>query len=605
MHNRMRSKFFVFLLFPLLLIGQDQEDIQLANEYFQQGELEKSRIMYEELVDNPYNIPLVASNYLSLLKSTSDFKTAEKFLRTAIKHYPSNLQFEANLLGLYSELEDHDKVKTHSDELLDKFSNNPFQLSIMAQHLASEQLYDLAINFFERSRKIRNDASAHALEMASIYRMKNDKSNMIEEYLNYAAQSSNRMNYVKNLLQSILQEEEDLGELESTLIRKMQRNPDTDLYGELLIWVELQRKNFYGAFIQSRAIDKRNNKPGDRTMSIGRIALDNKAWDDAIYIFEYVSKQYKNSRNYSYARKLWIEAKEEKIKNTFPIDREEIRSLSTEYFQLYQELSPAHTALEALRSKALLHAFYLDEIDSASHYLTQLVSQPRASRSLVSMAKLDLGDIYLLKGIHWEATLLYSQVEKAHKSHSLGYDAKLRNARLNYFTGNFSLAKGHLDILKTNTTREISNDAISLGMLITDNTALDTTDQVMQEFSSVELLIFQNKKFEAKQRLLKMLENYEHHSISDEVYWLLSKLELEFGETQNALDYLDNILTTYSYDILADDAAFKKAEIYDFQLKDIEQAKELYQQFMTEYPGSLYAAEARKRFRQLRGDFVN
>ncbi len=601
----MKSILFALFLFPLLLVGQDQEDIQLANEYFQQGELEKSRIMYEELVDNPYNIPLVASNYLSLLKSTSDFKTAEKFLKTAIKHFPSNLQFEANLLGLYFELEDHDEVKSHSDQLLDNYSNNPFQLSIMAQHLASEQLYDLSIKFFERSRKIRNDESAHALEMASIYRMKNDKSKMIEEYLNYAAQSSNRMNYVKNLLQSILQEEEDLGELESTLIRKMQRNPDTNLYGELLIWVELQRKNFYGAFIQSRAIDKRNNKPGDRTMSIGRIALDNKAWDDAIDIFEYVAKQFRNSRNYSYARKLWIEAKEEKIKNTFPIDRDEIRSLSSEYFQLYQELTPAHTALEALRSKALLHAFYLDEIDSASFYLTKLVSQPRASRSLVSMAKLDLGDIYLLKGIHWEATLLYSQVEKAHKSHQLGYDAKLRNARLNYFTGNFSLAKGHLDILKTNTTREISNDAISLGMLITDNTALDTTDQVMQEFASVELLIFQNKKFEAKQRLLKMLESYEHHSISDEVYWLLSKLELEFGETQNALNYLDNILTTYSYDILADDAAFKKAEIYDFQVKDIEQAKELYQQFMTEYPGSLYAAEARKRFRQLRGDFVN
>jgi len=601
----MRILISIFFLIPILVFGQDQDNIQLANEYFQQGELEKSQIMYEELADNPYNIPLISSNYLSILRSSGDFKTAEKFLKTAIKNFPANLQFEANLLGLYAELDDRDKIKSHSEELLDSYSGNPFQLSIMAQHLASEQLYDISLKFFERSRKVRGDVSAHALEMASIHRMQNDKAKMIEEYLNYASQSPNRMNYVKNLLQSILQEEEDLGELETTLIRKMQRNPDTDLYGELLIWVELQRKNFYGAFVQSRAIDKRNEKPGDRSMAIGRIALDNKAWDDAVDIFEYISTQYKNSRNYSLARKYWIEAKEEKIKNTFPIDKGEIRLLSSEYHNLYKELAPAHTALEALRSKALLHAFYLDEIDSASFYLTQLVSQPRASRSLVSMAKLDLGDIYLLKGVHWEATLLYSQVEKMHKSHELGYNAKLRNARLHYFTGNFSLAKGHLDILKTNTTREISNDAISLGMLITDNTALDTTDQVMQEFASIELLIFQNKKFEAKQRLISMLESYEHHSISDEIYWLLSRLELEFGETQSALNYLENILSTYSYDILADDAAFKKAEIYDFQIKDIEEAKLLYQQFLVDYPGSLYAAEARKRFRQLRGDFIN
>lgn len=604
----MREILLIAFLSPIILFAQnlqDQEKIRLANEYFQQGELEKSRVMYEELADNPYNVPLISSNYLSLLQSTADFKTAETFLKEAIKVYSSNLEFQAKLLGLYSKQEEDDKMEDYNKALLSKYSGNPFQLSMMAQHLASQQLYSLSIGFFKKSREVRGDESAHALEMASIYRMENSKTEMIEEYLNYAAQSANRMNYVKNLLQSILQEEDDLVELEETLIKKMQRNPETNVYGELLIWVELQRKNFFGAFVQARAIDKRSEKPGDRSMDIGRIALDNRSWDDAIEIFEYVAKQYSASRNYSAARKYWIQSKEEKIKNTFPIAIEEIRGLSNEYYNLYMELSPAQTALEALRSKALLHAFYLDEIDSASIYLNKLVSQPRASRLLVSQAKLDLGDIYLLKGIQWEATLLYSQVEKAHKSHPLGYDAKLRNARLHYFTGNFALAKGHLDILKTNTTREISNDAISLGMLITDNTALDTTDQVMQEFSGIELLIFQNKKFEAKQRLLKMLEDYEHHSVSDEIYWLLSKLELEFGETQNALNYLENILTTYSYDILADDAAFKKAEIYDFQLKDVEQAKTLYQQFLIDYPGSLYAAEARKRFRQLRGDLIN
>jgi len=407
------------------------------------------------------------------------------------------------------------------------------------------------------------------------------------------------------LLQNFIQEEQDLDELESTLIRKMQDNPDDTKFAELLIWVELQRKNFYGAFVQARAIDKRNERPGDRSMQIGRIALENKAYEDAEEIFSYVAKQYPNTRNYSFAKKLWMESREQKIKNTYPVDPNEIRALADQYFLLYQELYPSQTAFEALRSKALLHAFYLDEVDKASELLNQLVSNPRAGRLLTSKSKLDLGDIYLLKGEPWESTLLYSQVEKANQSHPLGYDAKLRNARLNYFTGNFSLAKGHLDILKKNTTRDISNDAIALGMLITDNTALDTTDQVMQEFANIELLIFQNKKEQAKSELEIMLQKYEHHSVTDEIYWLISKLVLEAGNEQMSLEYLDKILAGYSYDILADDAAFKKAEIYDFQLKDVEKAKELYQQFLVEYPGSMFSAEARKRFRQLRGDFIN
>ena len=37
-------------------------------------------------------------------------------------------------------------------------------------------------------------------------------------------------------------------------------------------------------------------------------------------------------------------------------------------------------------------------------------------------------------------------------------------------------------------------------------------------------------------------------------------------------------------------------------LKD--KAMEIYREFLTKFPGSVYAAEARKRFRTLRGDFI-
>lgn len=602
----MLHRILILLILPLnIIMAQSHEDIELANEYYQQGDLEKAKILYQELAQNPYNVQLIATNYLTLLKSTAEFSEAEKFLTNAIRRFPSNIQFQSNLAGVYAESGDLGKLDKYITDLRKESRSNPFQLSILAQYLANEQLYEQALLFFQDSREVRNNPTVHALEMASIYRMINDKSSMIEEYLNYASDSPNRLSYIKNLLQSFIQEEEELDELENTLIRKMQENPEDTKFAELLLWVELQRKNFYGAFIQARAVDKRNDQPGDRSMDIGRIALENNAYEDAAEIFAYVAKQYPSSRNYQYARRLWMEAKEQKIKNTYPVSQEDIRDLANQYQLLYNELYPSQTSFDALRSKALLHAFYLDEIDVAAQYLNQLVQSSRAGMQLISQSKLDLGDIYLLKGEPWEATLLYSQVEKAYKSHELGYDAKLRNARLHYFTGNFALAKGHLDILKKNTTREISNDAISLGMLITDNTALDTTDAVMQEFANIELLIFQNKKAQANQRLSEMLDQYMHHSITDEIFWLKSKLELEAGNTQSAIDYLDKILASYSYDILADDAAFKKAEIVEQQLKDVEQAKTLYQQFLIEYPGSMYAAEARKRFRQLRGDFIN
>ncbi len=605
MHKLLVRAFLIFIIPSLQCYSQNNNDIQLAAEYFQQGELEKAKLIYQRLAKSSVNTQLILSNYISLLEALDDNKTAESFLKEAIKSFPNNMQYRSNLAALYSRTEDQSKFDDYVETLFKQTRTNSFQLSILAQYFVSDELYPQAIEFFNKSRELRGDLSSHALELAAVYRITGNKQSMIEEYLNYASDSPNRLSYVKNLLQNFLEEQEDLDELEVTLIKKMQENPDDVKFPELMIWVELQRKNFFGAFIQARAIDKRNKKAGDRSLQIGRIALDNKDYETAEEIFVYVAKEFPYGRNYSYSRKLWMEAREAKIKNSYPVEPDEIRALTKQYELLFQELFPSPTAFEALRSKALLHAFYLGEIDKASDLLNQLVSNPRAGKQLISKSKLDLGDIYLLKGEPWESTLLYSQVEKSNKNSTMAYDAKLRNARLNYFTGNFALAKGHLDILKKNTTREISNDAIALGMLITDNTALDTTDLVMQNFADIELLIFQNKNDLAKQELLQMLEVYQYHSITDEIYWLLSKIELEFGNFDNSIEYLDQIIASFGYDILADDASFTKAEVYDFQIKDPEKAKSLYQQFLVDYPGSMYAAEARKRFRKLRGDVLN
>ena len=57
-------------------------------------------------------------------------------------------------------------------------------------------------------------------------------------------------------------------------------------------------------------------------------------------------------------------------------------------------------------------------------------------------------------------------------------------------------------------------------------------------------------------------------------------------------------------DVLSDDALFLLARIQEEDVKDKLKAQELYNQVIVKYPGSIYVAEARKRFRKLRGDGV-
>ncbi|MEP5364074.1 MAG: tetratricopeptide repeat protein [Reichenbachiella sp.] len=600
-----RFFYLILIIIPTLGAAQNSNQVQLANEYYMNGELDKALDIYEKLAGNPQYIQQIHNNYLNILITKGEYKQAEKHLKKATRYYPSNVFYQIDLGLLYQEMGQIEKANETFNQTIENSKENKYLIGTAAQYFISKQLTPYALQAYQQARKSNKDKTSYALELANTYRLLDQQSEMIEEYLVFASIRPNNLRYVKNILQNILQKEEAIQNFQEILIDKVQKNPNEKIYPELLIWVNLQQNNFYGAYIQARAVDKKFKTHGNRVMNIGHIALDNKAYDDAIQIYTYVTKTYPNTGNYITARRQIIKAREEKVKNDFPVEKTAIRELTYEYKQLILDIGVNAQTIEAFRSKALLHAFYLDELDSAINILNEIILAPRINPSLKAKSKLDLGDIYLLTGDPWEATLLYSQVEKSNKDSPIGYEAKLKNAQLNYFQGNFELAKSHLDILKLATTREIANDALALSLLIQDNTALDSSDFVMKKFANIELMLFQNKKDSALLAFEQMLKDYPSHSLTDEIYWKMARINLELGNFENSLLELQAILSGYPTDILGDDAMFLSAQIYEEHLYDYTKAMEIYRDFLITYPGSVYVAEARKRFRKLRGDNIN
>ena len=74
---------------------------------------------------------------------------------------------------------------------------------------------------------------------------------------------------------------------------------------------------------------------------------------------------------------------------------------------------------------------------------------------------------------------------------------------------------------------------------------------------------------------------------------------LNNGNIEDALVNYEKIEEDWSYDILADDALYKRAKIYDDILNNSELAMRLYEQILLEHTSSIYVAESRKRFRDL------
>ncbi len=642
--NNKNPTFWVSLVLLVLVsfssYSQNQKEIQIANEYLLKGEKEKALVLYTDLAKNYENIPIIHNNYFNTLIDLAEFSEAENYLKKVQKRDPNNLQYQLDYGFLLIRSGDVNKADRYFKDLIATYRVSVQHIKMIASYLSARSLSDYAIAALNEGRRALGNPYFFSLELAMLYRIKGEKDLMVQEYLNYVTQSTANIQYVKNILQALITQPDELESLERLLYDKVQKNPDMEVYRDLLIWAATQQKNFYAAFIQARAYDKRYNKEGDKSMEVAKVALDNDDYDNATKIYQYVVREFNTSPNYLLARLGLIHTREARVKNTFPVNADSVRTLIHDYREFIEQYPNSNYGMEALRNQALLYAYYLDRKEQAIELLTQLVGNPRVNPTLQAKAKLDLGDIYLLKGEYWESTLLYSQVEKTQKESPVAYDAKLKNAKLSYFKGDFLLAQEHLDILKEATTREIANDALELSLRIKENTAFDSTGAALKVYASIELMLYQNKIDEALNRLqLFMNKNevwmkkkeilkgesifndsewimdqgdsvlvknnlsFSSATIMDDVYWLEADIRLKRGEFQASLDLLQKIRDEYPDDVLTDDAYFTQGEIYERHLHDKDKAMEIYRDFLNLYPGSVYAAEARKRFRVLRGDF--
>jgi tetratricopeptide (TPR) repeat protein len=588
----------------VLAFSQSNQKIALANAYYQEGELDKAIAIYRELANEPENISFIHNNYLEILYTKQLNKETEKYLKSIRRWSPGNIKYDVDIIDYYITVNDSSTAEKYYKDVEEKVLQNLGYLRSAAQFFINKQHRRFAERLYLSARDRMRDPNAFAIQLATLYRYNNQKDKMVREYLTYAQERQGNLRYVKNMLQMTLKEEDELESFVAMVMENMQKNENKDLYGDLLIWAHLQLENFYAAFIQARAIDKRNQLPGENSLEIGQLAFENKEYDIAEMIFSYVVDNFANSKNYIQAKQQLIKTQEMKIKNHFPIDTSAIRNLTVSYQNLIDQIGLTNFTLEAFRQKALLHALYLDETKQAIEMLNQIINFPNADKNTIAQAKLNLGDIYVITDEPWESVLLYYQVEKSHKYENLGEQAKLKNAKLSFYRGDFELAQEHLDILKNATRREIANDAMDLSILIKNNTILDSTQKALRAYAEVDLMLYQNKNIEANKTLDSLINEYKEHPILDEFLWLKAKMNKEQGEYEQAVELLNRIVFDMPYDILSDDALFEMALIYEELIEDKEKAQQYYQHLLTDYPGSIFVAEARKRFRNLRGDFV-
>lgn len=604
---------FILFLFAFALVHSfsfaqpgKSTDEQLAMQFYQNKEFDKALDYYEKLY-NKVSPQIYYTPYLNCLLETKDYKKAEKIIKKHIKQNSESLNFNVDLGTVYVRLEQPEKAKREWENAI-KLLRTDDQVFPLANAFIVIREYDYAIAAYLKGRKISQTNYPYSFELADVYRTKGDQLSMINEYLNVLETNDSYIQSVQNALQISFTNEANSKQnelLKTELLKRISRNPDKTILSEFLIWMQIQLKDFEGAFIQAKALDKRKKEEGVRVMGLAQLFAQNQNYDLATKAYQYVIAKGKDNYYYTNARMELLNVSFTKIVSTGNYSAADLIELEKNFNITISELGKSASTAPILKNLAHLQAFYLNKPKEAIALLEETIALSQLPTIVQAECKLELADILLMTGDIWEASLRYSQVEKSFKHDAIGFEAKFRVAKISYYTGDFKWALAQLDVLKGATSKLIANDALELSLTISDALAIDTNESPLLIFAHADLLAFQNKDEEAKITLDSINKLYPNHALADDILYKKAQLELKHGRYNEAAAYYDTIVKNYGEDILGDDALFKLADLNENQFKNIEKAKELYQQLLEKYPGSLYVVEARKRFRKLRGDVVN
>ncbi len=596
----------VILFFSFSAIAQTQDE-QLAAQYFEDREYAKAAELYEKLFKKNKN-ETYYSFYLNCLIALEDYAQAEEMVKKLLKKEPENFRYIIDLGGIYNISGKREEAEKQYSNAIKYLQADQQQITDVANMFIAKQEYDFAIKTYLRGRKLFAGIYPFNFELAEVYSYKKDTPAMFNEYMDALLFNEAYQEKVENAIQTALSDDVSNKKkeyLESVLIQKVQENPDNKMFAQLLVWHYIQQNNFEGAFIQARALDKKLKEDGSRLIELSNICIANKEYETASKCLQYVIK--KGSENYFYttAKMDLVSVMNKKITEKGDYTQADLDELEALYRSTLDELGSYEETVGLMRGLAHHLTFYQHKSDESIKILQTCMELPGIRQKELAYCKLEMGDVLLFTNEVWEATLLYSQVDKMFKNDELGQEAKLKNAKLSFYIGQFDWAQAQLDVLKSATSQLIANDALYLALLISDNTVMDTNTVPLQLFARADLLYFQNKDSIALATLDSIETLFPAHSLTDDILYKKAQVFLKKQRVDDAVKNLQKIMDDYFYDILADDALYMLAGIYENRLNNKEKAMELYQDLLLKFPGSLYTVNARVRYRSLRGDKIN
>jgi tetratricopeptide (TPR) repeat protein len=588
------KKLFLYstLFFSLVCFSQNE---QLAQYYFDKGDFEKAKISFEELLKTAPQNTNYFEKIIACYQQLQQFDLAEKTIQERFEKYKqASLLVE---LGYNFQLQKKDdSAKKYYDEAITRIKKNPNEIFSISKSFEKKVLLDFALQSYLMAVQLVPTFNFN-YQMALLYGQLGNTEKMISTFLNEAYQNPQNSFQIQNQLARFMVEDGDetFNEtLRKELILRTQKSQDI-FWNDYLSWFYVQQKELGKAFIQQKAIYKRNSETLSGILSLGNLAIEEGESDIAKEIFDFIILNTKDVELIIQAQTYIMQLKIDKAQEIdFATIHSELVNLLKEY-----DVSPMTIDLQLMQAHFL--AFNMKKIQEGKALVKNALELQLPPYELAKV-KMELADILLLEEKYNQALLYYTQIEENLKNDVLAHEASLKAAKTSYFQGDFVWALKQFSALKSASTQLIANDALEYFLLINDNTVADSTQTALKQFAKGDYLLYQKRNPEAIAQFQFILKSFKGQDIEAVTQLRLGKIYEKQGEYNLALNQYQNSIDHHPDGIYIDEALFFLAEIYNNKLQQPEKAKPLYEQLIFNHQDSIYFVEARKEYRKLRGD---
>ncbi|KUJ61183.1 hypothetical protein AR687_14740 [Flavobacteriaceae bacterium CRH] len=584
---------YIVLFWSAFTMAQNE---QLAQYYYDKGDFEKAKIAYEQLLNSSPSNTQYFLRTVESYQQMQQFDVAQKLIQERYNRYKQGVFLVE--LGYNFQLQKNDsKAKNYYEQALEKIKTNPNDVYGIASSFEKKVLLEYALKAYQTAMQIQPNFNFN-FQIGMLYGQLGKTDLMIDLLLTESFQNPQNSNLIQTQLSRFMNGETDntafKDAMRKALILRTQKDQDV-FWNHYLSWFYVQQKEFGKAFIQEKAIYKREPESLMSIVNLSQFALNEDDTETATEILNFILLNTKDLDLLIQTNARLMEIKIERAQEKdYPVISTELQQLLTTY-----EISPNTLSLQIIQAHFL--AFYLKKTEEAKTILRKALTLNLNDYQQAD-AKMELADILLLEEKFNQALIYYSQIQLDLKNDVMSHEASLKAAKTSYFKTDFEWALKQFKELKSASTQLIANDALEYFLLINDNTVADSTQTALKQFAKADFLIYQNKKPEAIAQFQNILKSFKGQEIEAVTMLRLGKIYESQKDFTSALSQYQQIIDHHSDGIYVDEALFFSAEIYNDELKDIEKAKPLYEKVIFNHQDSIYFVDARKKYRELRGD---